>query len=50
MLIMALLVSLSLYGGSRTQGRGNSGCIARERNTNRGRKRGLKRRSMKLRI
>jgi hypothetical protein len=34
-------VSLGLYGFSRTQDGGNSGCISREWDTTRGRKRGL---------
>jgi hypothetical protein len=43
-------VSLGLYGGSRTQDGGNSGCISREWDTTRRRKRGLRGRIMKLRI
>jgi hypothetical protein len=35
------IVSLGLYGGSRTQDGGDSSCISREWDTNRGRKRGL---------
>jgi hypothetical protein len=46
----SVVVSLGLYGGSRTQDGGNSGCISRELDTTRGRKRGLWGWIMKLRI